>query len=163
MTKKKLNIHSHGFKTPEDYFESFDEKLFSKLSENSALPEDLESGFKAPENYFENLEDTIFAKLDEPKVVPLMQRKKWYAVASMAAVVLISAALFFQNGTNEDLTVEMVENYFVSQELDSYELAELLSETNYIDTEDTFINTEFTEDNIETYLLNTADIESYLE
>ena len=45
----KKNIHNNGFKSPEDYFEDFEDRLFNKLSEDK-LPK--ESGFKIPDGSY---------------------------------------------------------------------------------------------------------------
>lgn len=50
MKHKKLeHIKSAGFKTPHNYFESFDAKLKKRLSENKPLDNIETSGFKVPD------------------------------------------------------------------------------------------------------------------
>ena len=49
MKNKKNN---DGFNTPKNYFEDFEDRLFSKIGEES-LPK--ESGFAIPDGYFDQL------------------------------------------------------------------------------------------------------------
>ena len=57
----------------------------------------------------------------------------------------------------------MVENYFEDTEISSYELAQLMSETDFLEDNFTIIESTFNEDNLETYLLENSDIESFIE
>ena len=52
--KKDNNIPN--FKVPEDYFETFEEQLFSKISEEK-FPKT--NGFAVPHNYFESVEERV--------------------------------------------------------------------------------------------------------
>ena len=60
------NEPKNGFKSPENYFEDFEDRLFNKLSEDK-LPK--ESGFKVPEGYFDQLDQSLIlnAKNSEKK------------------------------------------------------------------------------------------------
>ena len=63
----------------------------------------------------------------------------------------------------ETLDDEMVESYIIDEGIDTYELAALLTEEELttLDTE-IFTNT-FTDDSLEDYLLENADMESILD
>ena len=67
------------------------------------------------------------------------------------------------NSTKDEISVEMVETYFQDSDLDSYELAELLLDAEILEEDFTVIETEFDEDNLESYLLENTDIESILQ
>lgn len=152
MNKNKNN----PFKTPEGYFDSFENKLMDKLSKTeSIIPKD--SAFKVPDNYFESFHDTLKGKLEnEPKVIPLFPIKKIIAVAaSIAAIVLIalnynwntSSELTFSDLANADIEAYFENNDF---ELSPYEIAEVLPVTNteYSD----FLSSPIESDNLLDYL-----------
>jgi hypothetical protein len=63
----------------------------------------------------------------------------------------------------DELTGEMVEAYFENSGLDTYDLAQLLSDADILEDDFTIIETNYNEDNLEDYLLENADIETILE
>ena len=167
MKKKNIyNITSNGFKTPKDYFTSFDDKLMERLK-NEPNFEVTESGFIAPDNYFDSLEDKVFEKLDikkETSVISIFRSKKLYYISGIAASILLLLAIFVNNpNTTEELSPEMVENYFMDSDLDTYELADLLSDADILKDDFKLIETNYNEDNLEDYLIDNADIEAILE
>jgi len=124
---------NNPFKTPEDYFEGFNEKLQSKLSEESiSLPK--QEGFTIPHGYFDSLNGKILNKIErtETKVVQLNPFKKYYYVAaSIAAMVLLIFGLNWN--TTEELSFETlaeadIESYFENNtfDLSAYEIAEVI-------------------------------------
>ncbi|WP_396634173.1 hypothetical protein [Maribacter sp. R86514] len=132
MNKNKNN----PFKTPEGYFDSFEDKLMDKLSKpESVIPKD--SAFEVPDNYFESFHDTLKGKLEnEPKVIPLFPIKKIIAVAASIAAIVLIALNFNWNTPSEltfsDLANTDIEAYFENNdfELSPYEIAEVLPVTN---------------------------------
>jgi len=63
MNKNNKHIKT-GFKTPDNYFNNFDEKVLKQLSNEeseSVLP--LETGFATPNNYFDNFEKKLSHKV----------------------------------------------------------------------------------------------------
>ena len=165
MENKKLHsIKSTGFKTPDNYFESFDAKLKERLAEKELI-EDIDTpGFEVPDNYFETLDDKILNQLEEDKpVIALKSRQPFYYIAGIAASLLLLFAIYINQESTEEISAEMVENYFKDSDLDSYELAQLLSDAELL--EDGFIITEtdYNQDNIEAYLLENTDIEELLQ
>lgn len=121
------------FKTPEEYFEDFDDRLMDKLSEESSnIPK--EEGFAVPEGYFDGLHKNIQKKLDnqEAKVVQLHPYRKYYiAAVSVAAIVLVVFRLNWNSAaevTFDDLVNADIEDYFEINELGltSYEIAEVI-------------------------------------
>lgn len=165
MKKEKLhNIKSSGFKTPENYFDAFDDKLFERLNIKESIEGVNDSGFTAPKDYFESLEDKILSKLEDKPVVRLNTRKTLYYVAGIAASLLLLFAIFINNGgETQVLSVEMVETYFENSDLDSYELAELLVNADILEEDFTIVETEYKEENLESYLLENTDIETILQ
>lgn len=165
MKKDKLhNIKSTGFKTPDNYFEGLDDKLLKRLSDNDSLDDIKSPGFKVPTDYFDSVEDKVFNEINNTPVVKLKSRKSFYYIAGIAASLVLMLAVFFNNEKQEEsLSVEMVETYLQESDLDSYELAQLLSDANLLEDEFTIVTTPYMEDNLESYLLDNVDIESYLE
>ncbi|WP_400079683.1 hypothetical protein [Winogradskyella sp. R77965] len=166
MKKDKLyNIKSTGFKTPDNYFESFDDKLFERLPQKDSVDSVKTTGYKTPKDYFDTVEANVFSKLsdDEKPVIKLSTRKTFYYVAGVAASLLLLFAVFINSDTTEELSVEMVENYLGNEDLNSYELAELLSDSDLLEDDFIITKTTYQEDNLESYLLENSDIESILE
>ena len=127
-----------------------------------------DSGFEVPKNYFNTVENNVLSKLNSEKestVVSLFSRKRLYYISGIAASLLLLVAIFINNSNiTKELSVEMVQDYFIESDLDTYELAELLDDANIL--EDDFKLTEetiFNEDNLEDYLIENADIEAILE
>ncbi|SHI97599.1 hypothetical protein [Pseudozobellia thermophila] len=128
----KMN-KKNPFKTPENYFESFESRLRAKLSEGiSDIPKD--EGFSVPEGYFDSVHESILKKLetDEPKVIKLNPYKKFYYVAaSIAAILLVAIVINLKSDTEpsfESLAVSDIDRYFENNEIElsTYELAEVI-------------------------------------
>ncbi|TAI49183.1 hypothetical protein [Flagellimonas allohymeniacidonis] len=128
----------NNFKTPEGYFESFNERLMGKIrgeeetEKLSFLPKS--DGFSVPEGYFQNLDQKMSSRLgdQETKVISLKTyRKYFYGAVAAAAVFLVIFGLNFNTETPvafEDLASAEIDAYLESTELDlsSYELAEMV-------------------------------------
>ncbi len=137
---KNLNLDNQpkitsGFKTPEDYFESFSEKMFLKLN------------------------------FEKPKVISLTyrikQNKKW--LFAIASVVLITISILFytieQNNIEQKYTAE-VENYLTNHPTFSDdELVDLLDNE---DISKIKIDSKLQNDAIEQSLIENADIEQII-
>jgi hypothetical protein len=165
VKKDKLdNIKFTGFKTPDQYFEKFDDNLLEKLSEYKSIRGVAKTGYKIPENYFDTFEDNVFERLTEKEIpiVKLNTRKKLYYMSGIAAALLLLFAVFFNQGEQE-ISAEMVQTYFQDSDLDSYELAELLVKADILEEDFTLVETDYSEDNLESYLLENVDIESILQ
>lgn len=152
------------FKTPQNYFDSFEDKLMDKLStKESVMPK--ARGFTVPDNYFDMFNDKLTSKLNKKtKVIPLYPIKKIMAiVASIAAIAIIFLG-YNWNRTEElsisDLANTDIEAYFENNEFDltSYEIAEVLP---FTDTEfSNMLNSSIENENILDYLSdNTNDFE----
>lgn len=84
---KKNNLHNakQGFKIPKDYFDTFEEKFFTKIDkdkeEPSILSDKLKSGFTAPEGYMNNFEeqllDTLTTGKEEPTALDLISNNSF--------------------------------------------------------------------------------------
>lgn len=167
MDNKKLNKNiPSGFKVPKGYFDSFEDKLMEQLKSESTF-EVSEPGFKVPENYLDSIENSVFEKLNEKKetpVISIFRSKKLYFISGIAASLLLLFAVFINSSnTTEELSFEMVENYFINSDLDTYELAELLTDVEILVEDFSIAEIDYKEENLEDYLIDNADIELILE
>ena len=166
---KKTNTHndtSGGFKVPDNYFETFNAKLFSKLNSETSNHQLHPTGFKTPDNYFENLTNNIPNPFNSQKgkVKPLFQSNglivKTLAIAASVILVLILTI----NRDNEinfnDLEVASIENYILNSEVDVLDIAHYLTEDD-IDNSLDFMNN-VNEENLENYLIDNANLETLL-
>lgn len=150
---KSHNRKSTGFKTPDNYFESFESKVFDRLAKKETIKGLENHGFEAPKDYFDTLEERIFKKINEEDklVIQFKSRKTFYSIAGIAASLIILLAVFFNTSqSTEILSVEMVEAYLANSDLNSYELAQLLSDADLLEENFTIIETNYSEDNLET-------------
>ena len=115
-------------------------------------------------NTTNSIDDKIIDALnskDKP-VIHLNTRKIFYYVGGIAAALVLMFAVFI-NKDNDEISAEMVETYFENRDLDSYEIAQLLSDVNLLDDTFTIEATNYQEADLEDYLLENVDIETYLE
>jgi len=131
--------HENKFKTPEGYFESFNEKLFARMGAEEGEPNTdflpKTDGFKVPKSYFNGVYPSVQPKLksSRPKVISLFQNKVMYYAAAAVAVLFV---LTFGWNTDQnmdfgfdDLANADIEAYFEDNELglSSYEIAETVN------------------------------------
>lgn len=129
---KNKNIKT-DFKVPEEYFDSLTSRIMGKVAgEDNGLQDN--DGFIVPEGYMDTFSDKVLQRLNEgeTKVLPIPSyRKHYYAVASMAAVLLLFIGLLLNSDndlTTPDLAESDIEQYFDLNgwEFTSYDLAEIL-------------------------------------
>tara|TARA_R110002074_G_scaffold161480_3_gene319295 strand:- start:24920 stop:25426 length:507 start_codon:yes stop_codon:yes gene_type:complete len=152
------------FKTPQGYFDSFEDRLMDKLStEETVMPK--AKGFTVPDTYFDTFNDKLTSKLNkETKVIPLYPVKNIVAFAASIAAIAIIFLGYNWNSTEElsisDLANTDIEAYFENTEFDltSYEIAEVLP---FTDTEiSNMLTSSIQNENILDYLSdNTHDFE----
>lgn len=165
-TNNLHNIKSSGFKTPDNYFESIEDQLFDRISDEKKIEGIDRSGFSVPDHYFGSVDSEIIEKLHPPQKTPvftLQSRKTFYYVAGIAASLVLLFAIFINGTAETEISADMVETYLETRDLDSYELAELLTDAELLDEDFTVVETSYNEDYIESYLLDNADIESIIE
>lgn len=120
----------------------------------------MNNGFIIPDGYFENFENKIMNQIEneEPKVISIFRRKYFY-VASIAATILLVIGGVFTNRNNinsiDDTTLE---NYLVT-EVSSYDLIDKIDVENIASADDVI---ELSNDNLENYLMNTPNLDYYL-
>lgn len=158
---KELN-KKNPFKTPEEYFEDFSERLMKRLPEKEIdIPKN--EGFIVPNSYFEGVHKNIRQRLnaEDAEAIPLHPYKKYYfAAASIAAITLI-VTMFYQNTskeiTFEDIANSDIENYFEDNwsDFSPYDIAEVLP-VDELEIRDLMANT-LNDDMILNYLDNNTD------
>jgi len=163
LHNKKL---TEGLTTPNDYFDTFEDRFFEKLQAESILPK--EEGFKVPDAYFDGLEDILTDKLfpaeqEETKVIQLASRKtylKYIGYVAAACTLLFVISNFITRTTSIDpLQVTSTDiNTFIENDLiaiNNYELATAFEEEN-IDIS-TIFEVDLNETETIDYLENTSD------
>ena len=141
-----------GFKTPENYFDAFENNLFEQLQIET------KTGFKVPDNYFDTLETDVLKQIEpsKTKVISLINRKQLAYISTIAAALVLSFFLLkpsdLQELTFDDIEYSTYEDYFSIEDINiTYnELAEMY-DINSTDLDDiSFSNIE--ENNIIEYL-----------
>jgi hypothetical protein len=158
MKEKKKHT---GFRTPDGYFEEFEYRLFSKLSEGN-IPK--ETGFKTPEGYFNQLDDRIIQHVEsferKAKVIPLFTRKTLLYAASIAACAILVFSLMdgSQSITQiEDIEISSIE-IFIDEGLLGYEINDVTALMEKEDfTEFNPIDDQLSEESLEEYLIKSID------
>ncbi len=157
---------SKDMHVPEGYFDGLEDKIMKAISEESILDKQINSGLKVPKDYFNTIEDSILDKIEdkrEPKVIQLLSRRNIMYASCIAAALVLMFSFYFnkEETTFENIDVELVENYILDQNIDSYELASLLKDED-LETEN-FLDSEiYTDNSIEEYLIDNADIEELI-
>lgn len=161
MKKNKIhNINENGFNTPDGYFNSLEDNIMNELKLNEVAKS--KSEFKTPDNYFETLEDSILSKVSEEKpikVINLFSKKNIIYATSIAAAVLLlfNLSIFKAKPSFDNLDSETVENYILSENVESYEIASLLNEDEL--TEENFLEFNIEAEIVEDYILGNLDAE----
>jgi len=151
--------HKNKFKTPEGYFDNFNERIIDKIiKEESNIPK--HDGFEVPADYFETFNKKIVTKF-EPKVIQLRPYRNYYYIAASIIAILVFTFLFNQNKESkvgfDDLAVTELDAYFDSNVLglSDYEIVEVLS-LNQLEVND-ILETPFKEENLIDYLYEHID------
>jgi len=140
--KGKNNIKKeNGFKVPENYFESIEDRFFDEIKIDK-LPD--KEGFNIPEDYFESIEDNVFEKINsekelilnkETKVILLRERvvKRLILVAIAASFLIFSGIIYFNNQklNFDKLAQNDIENWIDENinEIDSYTITDVYQDT----------------------------------
>ena len=161
---KNENLHSiksTGFKTPEDYFESLEDAVFSKMKEQEIHSNVGFSGFKVPSGYFEDFDSKVISLVaeDKSKVISLFDWKKIAYISGIAASVILVFNLFTNSDqlTFDDLETASIENYLINEDLNSYEIAPYLGTADL--NSDNFVENTLKASDIEDYLLQNSNVD----
>lgn len=161
MKKGKPYNKNNPFKTPESYFEGFEDALFLEMKR---FDEGKKAGFSVPDGYFNNVENEILSKTNiaKTKVIRLNPYKKWYYLAGSVAACLVVFLLIKNRlpstsmNTLEVAEIEqMIDKGYIA--VNSYEVLSVYSDENLEDislTEEPVSDSELIEylhDNLENY------------
>lgn len=159
MKKKRLHhIKTTGFKTPEQYFEAFDEQLFERIKSNDSISGIETSGFSVPQNYFDTVDAKIMSKInaENQAVIQLKPRTIFYSVAGIAASVILMFSLVFNNNKSLSITTletSFLERYILQESATYDDLASLFESDDISETD--FIDFNISEETLDYYLENT--------
>ncbi|KZS38625.1 hypothetical protein AWE51_13585 [Aquimarina aggregata] len=148
MKDKKTHKNDSGFKTPENYFESFNHRLLEKIAlsekQKTSTLKKMDSGFKVADDYFISAHDTILQKTIAPKpkskLRNLISTKNIIYVSGVAAMIALILSISITKKSPLDFdTIEMTAIYeYLNEEnieLSTTDIAGLLDEDiNYIQT-----------------------------
>jgi hypothetical protein len=165
---KKQQLHKNiksGFKTPDNYFASFEDTLFAKMQTNKLSKQTHASGYTTPNNYFENLEVQIMSRSikKQPKIISIFKNRWTISSVAVAATITIILFLFFDQPDHlnfSNLEMASIENYILSSDISAGDISQFLTDEDINNslTDHSIL----TEDNLETYLLNHSDLEELL-
>ncbi len=163
MKDNKLhNIKNTGFKAPDNYFDTLEDRLFTEAKLKANVNS---SGFVMPKDYLDGLEDAILNKVTEkePKVIPLLSKRTLVYVSSIAAAILLLfnlSILKTKPTTFDSLDTETVENYILEEDIGSYEINSSLTEDDFY--VDNFSEVTIDDQSFEDYILNDVNLEDIM-
>ncbi len=119
-TNRSKYPENSGFKLPENYFESLEERIMHRLEAEDMI--DLPSknpGFKVPEGYFDSLEERVIGRTFEksaPRVIRLFKKEYLFYAAAVAALFILMLGNFFKSDSQQtigwdDIEISAMENY----------------------------------------------------
>lgn len=156
---EKVIPEETGFKTPKNYFEKFEDKIFLKLSEDK-FPK--ESGFETPHLYFDNIDEKILEKVilkeKRSKVYSLKKRAfKMITYSAAASIILFIALNIFLTNNKQEINIDSltesdIEFWISNNEINYDDIAIILEEE--ILNEDDFSLTSIKNESIEDYLIS---------
>ncbi len=118
-TNKSKYSKDSGFKHPDNYFESLEERIMQRMETNTKVNLPTHSGFNVPEGYFDSLEKRLIARTSEnhsPRVIRLFKKEYLFYAAAVAALFVLIFGDFFKNDPKqtlgwEDIEISAIENY----------------------------------------------------
>jgi len=128
------------------------------------------TGFKTPENYFEQFEAKMMQQISaeqpiekEVKVISLFHKKQVW-ISSIAALLLLAIAIpvYFNMANESNLDATTIENYLAQQSVGTTELTKHLSNEDISALEASLGVTASNKDEIETYLLESENLDYIL-
>ena len=164
MNKELKNIKITGFKTPDSYFDTIEDKVINNIKLEDILNSKT-TGQKTPDGYFDTIEDSVFEKITssekEVKVVRLFSRKNmFYAASIAAAIILMLIVILPSNPSFSNLELETVENYIYQESYSSEDIAALLSEEEL--EEVLYTDSSYSDESLEDYILDNTTIEDFI-
>ena len=166
MKKELNNIKKTGFNAPKEYFNGLEDKIMNNINLNNHLKNEKSTGFTMPNGYLNFLEDAVLNNVKkEPKVITLFSKQSLIYISGVAAAILIMFNVFWNTTETsiETIDPELVENYFIDEGIDTYEIAALFTEEELTTINTDIFDQTFNDDSLEDYLLENANIEDIID
>lgn len=108
---------------------------------------------------------TKVTKTSNPKVISILNKQTLIYISGVAAAVLIMFNIFWNKTetTIDTLDAELVENYFIDQGINTFEIAALLTNDEEINIDIEIFDETFNNDSLEDYLLENMDLEDFID
>ena len=153
MILNKGNKNS-PFKVPKDYFKSFDANFFIEQELKNKVQK---TGFKTPDGYLNDFNVSI---PKTSKVTNLRKLNKKYSIyiSGIAAALILLFMFIMPKKDNEEVSLEILENYLLSE----VDHSDLLSNILTLDELNDLYILNVSSSEIENYLLQNASIETLL-
>ena len=153
MILNKGNKNS-PFKVPKDYFKSFDANFFVEQELKNKIQK---TGFKTPDGYFNDFNVSI---PKTSKVTNLRKLNKKYSIyiSGIAAALILLFMFIMPKKDNEEVSLEILEDYLLSE----VDQSDLLSNILTLDELNDLYILNVSSSEIENYLLQNASIETLL-
>lgn len=133
MEDPKNISKNNDYKVPEDYFTYLQERIQIQIEFEEIVGVKKGTGFIVPDGYFSNFSEKIVQQTQEPtKVISLFKNRWMYAVASVAAILLLVIILnpFSTTTPFDSLEDDVIASYLETNNsyLSVYDLGELLTD-----------------------------------
>lgn len=153
MILNKGNKNS-PFKVPKDYFKSFDANFFIEQELKNKVQK---TGFKTPDGYLNDFNVSI---PKTSKVTNLRKLNKKYSIyiSGIAAALILLLMFIIPKKDNEEVSLEILEDYLLSE----VDQSDLLSNILTLDELNDLYILNVSSSEIENYLLQNASIETLL-
>ena len=153
MILNKGNKNS-PFKVPKDYFKSFDANFFIEQELKNKVQK---TGFKTPDGYLNDFNVSI---PKTSKVTNLRKLNKKYSIyiSGIAAALILLFMFIMPKKDNEEVSLEILEDYLISE----VDQSDLLSNILTLDELNDLYILNVSSSEIENYLLQNASIETLL-
>tara|TARA_B100000497_G_scaffold47843_1_gene55342 strand:- start:505 stop:972 length:468 start_codon:yes stop_codon:yes gene_type:complete len=153
MILNKGNKNS-PFKVPKDYFKNFDANFFIEQELKNKVQK---TGFKTPDGYLNDFNVSI---PKTSKVTNLRKLNKKYSIyiSGIAAALILLFMFIMPKKDNEEVSLEILEDYLLSE----VDQSDLLSNILTLDELNDLYILNVSSSEIENYLLQNASIETLL-
>ncbi|MDG1013702.1 MAG: hypothetical protein P8O09_00660 [Flavobacteriaceae bacterium] len=142
------------FKVPKDYFESFYADFFIEQELKNKVQK---TGFKTPEGYLNNFNVSIPKKSKVTNLRKLNKKHSFY-LSGIAAALILLFMFIIPKKDNEEVSLEILEDYLLSE----VDQSDLLSNILTMDELNDLYILNVSSSEIENYLLQNASVETLL-
>jgi hypothetical protein len=153
MILNKANENS-PFKVPKDYFKTFDADF---LIEQELKNKVKKTGFKTPEGYLNDFNVSI-PKTSKVTNLRKLNKKYSFYLSGIAAALILLFMFSLPKKDNEEVSLEILENYLLNE----VDQSELLSNILTMDELNDLSMFNFSYSEIESFILQNASVETLL-